>query len=582
MIPVVFGGCRGWLETPAEGVPTREGIVIFGAHGVEELSTRQSLARLAARLAKHGHPVLRFDLPGTGDSLGDWRDPDLWVTWIAAGHSAIDTLKEWSGESDVSLIGLRLGASLAALVAKSRHDAGSPVVGLALLAPVVQGKQYIRELRALANGKPHVTVAGFPLSDETQKSIAAVDFKNMEVAPARRIFMGIPGSSRAMSDLQSRWESLAELTCVPYPALAAHIGDPTASEAPIGLFEQLVEWFAPSEDFPQDGSSPMIHHSAYERLTSLPDGAALQKGGFTERGVMIPVRAGLAGVWCLPANGAVSGPVIVFCNTGRNPHIGWARGTVKMARRLADEGFTTLRFDPPGMGDSPPLPHPPKEMLYDAASLAVLCEVLDHVNEVWGGQRMICLVGGCSGGYLAFRAAVSDNRVAGVVLVNVLCFVWKQGTSLTDVMNLQGSSRVTYQKRVLQLQTWSRLIRGQVDVSYLARLACGRTMKLARSMLLQLRASLARVFDTSGACLTEKEFVRQGFATISKRGAKTVVLYGVEDVGLDLFASYFGANGKRFNQLPQSRLSVLQDFDHDVTGEAAQQHVLDAVLSICR
>ena len=69
MTPLVFSGNRGWLHSPAGNGPLREGIVFFSAYGVEDLATRHSLSRLAAQLSDTGHPVLRFDLPGTGDSL---------------------------------------------------------------------------------------------------------------------------------------------------------------------------------------------------------------------------------------------------------------------------------------------------------------------------------------------------------------------------------------------------------------------------------------------------------------------------------------------------------------------------------
>src|SRR5919201_1417748 len=70
--------------------------------------------KLAGLLARRGWHVLRFDYRGTGDSAGasDEGDPTLWIQDLRA---AVAELKDIAGISAVSVVGLRLGAAVAAL-----------------------------------------------------------------------------------------------------------------------------------------------------------------------------------------------------------------------------------------------------------------------------------------------------------------------------------------------------------------------------------------------------------------------------------------------------------------------------------
>ncbi len=98
------------------------------------------LRTLAVALASRGFPTLRFDLYGCGDSEGDWGGASLarWCDDIAA---ATDVLRRETGAPEVALIGLRFGATLAALAAE-RVGASR----LCLAQPVVRGGEYADEL----------------------------------------------------------------------------------------------------------------------------------------------------------------------------------------------------------------------------------------------------------------------------------------------------------------------------------------------------------------------------------------------------------------------------------------------------
>jgi len=97
-------------------------------------------------------------------------------------------------------------------------------------------------------------------------------------------------------------------------------------------------------------------------------------------------------------------PAVVFLNAGMLHRVGPNRLHVRLARNLARRGFTSLRFDRSGVGDSPArtdgLP------LRDAA-LGDVRDALDFLAAERGASSFI-LVGLCSGADLAFGSCVEE------------------------------------------------------------------------------------------------------------------------------------------------------------------------------
>ena len=142
MTPVVFKGCTGWLH-PAAG---NRGVIICAAQGYEELCTHRPMRGLAERFAAAGLPTLRFDYPGIGDSTGDERDPARVRAWLDSIRAAANYLRGRVGVEEIAIVGLRIGATLAAIAAEELGD----VEALALMAPPVSGRAYVREIQAFS------------------------------------------------------------------------------------------------------------------------------------------------------------------------------------------------------------------------------------------------------------------------------------------------------------------------------------------------------------------------------------------------------------------------------------------------
>lgn len=109
---------------------------------------------------------------------------------------------------------------------------------------------------------------------------------------------------------------------------------------------------------------------------------------------------------------------VALLSAGITPKSGPFRLYVELARRLAREGFRTLRFDLGGIGDSGQelTEHPLRER-----TRLQIRAALDHLQDRWGAGE-IALGGLCSGAEDAFSYAEHDGRVKRVVMIDPFAY----------------------------------------------------------------------------------------------------------------------------------------------------------------
>ncbi|MGD9773046.1 hydrolase 1, exosortase A system-associated [Diaphorobacter sp.] len=126
----------GILTLPAPGMAGRGvGVVVVVGGAQYRVGSHRQFVQLARRLAAAGYPVLRFDLPGMGDSPGAPVPFDRTAPHIAA---AVDALLQSAAVGRTVLWGLCDGASASLLYMQATQDAR--VCGLALLNPWVRSE----------------------------------------------------------------------------------------------------------------------------------------------------------------------------------------------------------------------------------------------------------------------------------------------------------------------------------------------------------------------------------------------------------------------------------------------------------
>jgi uncharacterized protein len=146
MLPFFFGSNQrrlfGVYEPAASRGAAARAALLCPSWGTEYANAYRTMRLLAKRLCGSGFDTLRFDYFGSGDSGGETVEADL-DGWKCDIETALRELNEMSGTSSVALVGMKLGATLAAEVASKLCSLTDPIV---LWDPVISGSDYIREL----------------------------------------------------------------------------------------------------------------------------------------------------------------------------------------------------------------------------------------------------------------------------------------------------------------------------------------------------------------------------------------------------------------------------------------------------
>jgi dienelactone hydrolase len=104
-------------------------------------------------------------------------------------------------------------------------------------------------------------------------------------------------------------------------------------------------------------------------------------------------------------------PIVIMLNAGLLHRVGPHRMSVELARRFAEHGIRSLRFDISGRGDSD------SSRISESDESSVLSDIADAMSflEQRYQVRKFVLLGLCAGSDNSHAVAVRDPRVAGIV-----------------------------------------------------------------------------------------------------------------------------------------------------------------------
>jgi hypothetical protein len=263
-------------------------------------------------------------------------------------------------------------------------------------------------------------------------------------------------------------------------------------------------------------------------------------------------------VLCEPAGGAGRDrPAVVIGNSGGEPHTGFARVSVNLARHLAARGFASLRIDFGGLGDSM-AEGDRASHVFESDRQGDFAAAMDALQA--RGFHRFAIHGLCSGAYHALHAALADRRVSRLVLVNLPFFQWQRGTpieALTHVSHVVVDPGHLL-RRLGGLDFWREALRGRRDM---------RLRIVAQTRWFAGRA-LAMAWRAAGllGIATPENFARDSMAALATR-TRTLLLFSEWDVGRAMLAQVFGPNAAP----PGATVRVLRGLDHALTGTAMQR-----------
>ncbi len=193
----------GVYHPPQGRTDRRAGIVLCSPMGQEYMRSHRAFRQLANLLSRKGYHVLRFDWFGTGDSMGSSTDFS-----IKASSEDLDAaIMELRANADlecVSLIGLRLGASIAAMGGVARPD----VHRIVLWDPVVSGPSYLESLIGDLQPEPEETVGalGFPLTGAMRSEFSGLDLCSLPAAPTALLSIFVSEECDEYKILKRGWQ----------------------------------------------------------------------------------------------------------------------------------------------------------------------------------------------------------------------------------------------------------------------------------------------------------------------------------------------------------------------------------------
>ena len=565
--PVTFAGTVG-LFMSAATLSTGTAVLFLSPWGFEEMCVRKFWRILAEDLADIGIASLRFDYAGTGDALDVADEGEGLSLWQETVLAAVNKLKSLSGCERLILISQGLGGSIATTLAERLSD----IDGIAFLAPVISGRAYLRELTVwskmidegmgLEEAQRHaegVTVASLRMPDTVADAVKRLNLTTLTGIPTPNCLVltrpGRPGDADFASHLETLAPNVERATYEGYDEL---VSNPTVAIMPSATGKRIVEWARSIAAQPGKTASINAEITGVEPLVG---------DGFRET----PLRFGkgnrIFGTLCEPA-GERTGATALLLTTAYDRHAGWGRMSVTMARALARDGIASLRFDNANVGDSPPLPGAPEQVLYSREQHLDVAEALDLLEA----RKLLpaFVVGRCSGGYLAFQAALRDLRCQGLVTVNPYSFSWDESRSVDEALRYAPRSLETYGRKLMQLETLKRLLGGQIDarsaMSNLATVLSRRAVRSGRRLL----SAFPFLTATQGPVIN-------GFRTLSKRRVDISLLYSAHDIGLDHLHEQFGQDGEGLKHFPDIRLTIIPAADHNLTPPYARKVYLREV-----
>ncbi|MEK6749611.1 MAG: alpha/beta fold hydrolase [Pseudomonadota bacterium] len=562
--------------------PSRNGmgVVVCPPLGHEFVHSFRSLRRFADQLAAAGVEVLRLEYDGTGNSAGIDEEPERVNAWLASIEYAIQQLRTDASITKIGLIGVRIGADLAAHVA-AQHALDFLVVW----APQARGRDFVRELKAVQrtgeinSSDPQIVdgaieAAGFIYTAATQQALMSLDIANMVPRATRILWVSRDDIVDDESGLKAWRDAGLNVAQMRLAGVAEMLLPAHASVVPESAIASIVDWvaadrkkivhasddlwgsvnFTISGDFLRVDNATRFHYSVQEELWRFG------------------TQTNLFGILSTPlaTHSEADKPVVVLLNAGAVHNIGPHRLYVMLARTLAEHGFCCLRMDISGKGDSDAAPGHAENIVYTPRAVADITEALAELTTRLGARRFVML-GLCSGAHDAFHAAVElPAPIVEAIMLNPLSFYWQVGMSLTDAPTRQYSHWAHYMRSLRQWSRWKKLLFGKVQFGKIAAL-------IVQRIGLRVRFKVPAATPKNPGVQKRREDLAADLRTIAAQGRQMSFFIADTDPGYDILMSNAGRTVKKLQRSGSLTIARVAQSNHTFTSRTARRTLIEQV-----
>lgn len=570
-VPVTLSFSHALFTPPTAGDAQRNLSVLFiSPWGLEELSTRRFYRVMAEAFAEAGCASLRFDLPGTANARDFLPDQSGLAPWHAAIAEAVTRLRSLTENKPVVLVGQGVGGTLALTTPLDRQC----IAGVAALAPVVNGRGYLRELSAWAKmadaalsikrgdvSPPPGTIAGFEPPPGVADAVKAVKLPHEGLPEIANLLVAARPGDATLAPLADHFEQKgSNAQTITFEGYQDLLQGPMTQIIPEGFASQLRDWLVSLD---QTLPAPRAAEVAGARY----DADVLLDAAFSEQATRFGPGGRLYGIFCEPRSGHAKATVILL-TTAHDPLSGWARFSTDLARRLASRGIASFRFDSAGVGDSLPIPGRKRQILYDHAQIEDMSAAIDLIEER-GLHRNLTVFGRCSGAYTAYHGLLADDRLAACISVNLRLFRWRSEPTDAEIAQAPRSLD-TYARKAVSMDTARRLIAGEIDLRKAG-------TNIARKIQERIERKLMRFTGPLLAVGRFNRIVHGDFRRLASSGKRIVLVYSEQDEGEESFAFHFGDDGSGLRPYHGASHHRIPATDHNVTDKVARAELFRIV-----
>jgi alpha-beta hydrolase superfamily lysophospholipase len=576
--PLYFGEQKrsifGWYHAP-KNTPTNLAIVICPPIGYEYIHSHRTLRHLADNFARSGIACLRIDYHGTGDSSGVDEDSSRVTSWLESINKAIIQVKTLSLCHDVGLIGFRIGATLATIIAEN-----TDLACLILWSPCIKGRNYIREMKALRmsstkmqeSTSKDIESAGFVLSAETVDDLNEIDLQKT-IPRTRKILAIIRDDLSEASQNLDQWQKHDVYTdYLKFSGYDDIVAPADATKVPFDTITKITSWTLSSvlpsliDRNPTTNPSPESHSSMPISNSILVETTEYEIKNLNQESIDIKEsihqfghNGNLFGILSEPLTDDLTNrPVIILSNSGAVHHIGQHRLSVLLARNLARTGFRCLRMDLSGLGDSYIEDSNKENDVYVPSSSTDIEEAIKSLQQ--NGTSFV-IMGLCSGAHTAFHVAIDlpSLPIKECILINPATFYWKEGMSLSNLPSIDADTQWHYYKNTMwQKERWMKLILGKADTKAIFYTIREKSINIVKS---KARAGLKNL----NIMKPIPNDLNDDLLGISHTGRVISFIFSSSEIGYDILMSNAKGAVKKLTKNNMMSIQFIQDADHTFT-----------------
>lgn len=231
---------------------------------------------------------------------------------------------------------------------------------------------------------------------------------------------------------------------------------------------------------------------------------------------------------------------LILVNSAIRTRCGPHRLYVHLARGLSAVGYHVLRYDPPGIGESPgSIVDAPDYKRRFVDSLEGSEQTVSFFQSETGVEH-VGIMGLCAGAYCAMISAAADPRVEFAILASLP--VQELGDMSEEA--LTGLAVGNYFSKLLQPASWLKLLKGQSDFEWVAR---------------SLRSLLTKGYSPPGLDPALWESSRR----LTESGRRILYFYGEKDWLYRAFTKNYAPRLKRLNGAQHAhQMHVVEGADH--------------------